>query len=168
MTFVPKFAADLILLIHENVKEIIQDGEEEALKWANGGQLMAPSKEFRKSQWFNTLFPVTSIIPMWSDFIQADDDGRCDVTHQFEMLFEDAGSNADIASDSVVKRALAIDQLLRKQTKAEILVGRDLTKVGAFSLEISRHEYFQVPRGTTMYLQLSSFTVTIKLIESRM
>lgn len=169
MTFVAKFAAGLILLIHDNVLKLIKTGEADALRWANGGEWMPPSKEFRQSQWFNTVFPVTSIIPLYSDIDQADDDSRCTVTHQFEMLFEDAGPNADIASKSVVKRALAIDQLLRKQgTAATVLAGRDLTKVGAYSLDISRHEYFQVPRGTTMYLQLSTFTVTINLTESRM
>lgn len=167
MTFTPKFAADLILKIHQNVENIIRAEEDDILKWANDGQPMKPFEVWRKSQWFNTKFPVISIIPLWSDINQAADDSRCDVTHQFEMLFEDAGPDADIASESVVKRALAVDQLLRKQNKREILAGRDLTKVGAYSMEISRHEYFQVPRGTTMYLQLSSFSVTINVMESR-
>jgi hypothetical protein len=168
MAFEPKFAGGLILLIHENIKNIIVAGEADALVWANGGSPMPPSQTIRKSQWYNTLFPVTSIIPLWTTIDQAPDDSRCDVKHQFEILFEDAGPNADTVSESVVKRALGIDQLLRKQRSADILAGRDLTRVGGFSLEISRHEYFQVPRGTTMYLQLSTFTVTIDLIESRM
>lgn len=167
MAFDPKFAADLILHIHDNLESIIRDGEAEALQWANNGTAMLPSAEIRRSQWFNTKFPVTSIIPLWSVINQSADDGFCELTHQFEMLFEDAGPNPDIASISVVKRALGIDQLLRTITAQEILAGRDLMNVGAYSMEISRHEYFQVPRGTTMYLQLSSFEVTINLLESR-
>lgn len=168
MAFVPKFSADLIWHIHGNLENIVKLHEEEALRWANGGQAMEPFVEYRKSQWYNIKFPVISIIPAITDIDQAADDSRCDNTHEFEFLFEDAGQNADAASESVIKRALAVDQILRKQTKREILAGRDLTKVGAYSMEISRHEYFQVPRGTTLYLQLSNFKVTINVIESRM
>lgn len=168
MVFVPKFAADLILTIHDNIERIVRANEAEALQWANGGEPMPPFAEYRKSQWYNIKFPVISIIPIFSDINQAADDSRQDVTHQIEFLFEDSGPDADTASQSVIKRALAVDQLMRKQLKADILAGRDLTKVGAYDMEISRHEYFQVPRGTTMYLQLSSFTATINVIESRM
>jgi hypothetical protein len=165
--FVPKFSADLIWTIHSNVERIIRANEADALRWANGGETMDAFKEYRKAQWFNTRFPIISIIPGFTLIDQAEDDSRCDLQHQFEILIEDAGANADLAAESVVKRALAVDQILRKQTSKDILAGRDLNNVGAYHMEISRHEYFQVPRGTTMYLQLSTFTVTIVLTESR-
>lgn len=167
MAFDPKFEADLILKLHDNLIEIIQTNEADILKWANGGTAMEPFEKYRRSQWYNTVFPVISLIPLTTFIDQAADDSRCEVTHTFETLFEDAGNDADAASLSVVKRALAVDQLLRKQRPREVLAGRDMSKVGAYSMDISRHEYFQVPRGRTMYLQLSSFTVTINFIESR-
>jgi hypothetical protein len=167
MAFEPKFEADLIWVIHNNIETIIKANEAAALRWANGGQAMEPFKEYRKSQWFNTKWPVLALIPTITAIDQAPDDSRCGVRHEFEVLIEDAGPNADAASESVIKRALAVDQILRKQRQAAILAGRDMAKVGAYSMEISRHEYFQVPRGTTMYLQLSNFSVTIELVESR-
>lgn len=167
MPFVPLFESDLVIKIHENLKTIIQENEVEILKWANGGVAMKPFAKYRKSQWYNTLFPVISLIPLWTDENRVPDDSRLETTHKFEVLFEDAGADADEASDSVVKRAKAVAALFHKQTKQTVLAGRDMTKVGAFHMDISRVEYFPVPRGTTMYLQLSSFTVTINVIESR-
>lgn len=167
MAFEPLFAASPIWTVLLNLEANIRDQADAALKWANDGVAMTPFAEWRRSQWYNTLWPVISIIPLDSDPDQVPDNSRTEWTHRFEFQFEDAGKNADTVCESVVKRAIAVDQILRKLTKQQVMDGRDLTKVGAYHLDITKHEYFQVPRGTTMYLQVSHFTATMNIIESR-
>lgn len=168
MVFVPKFDAKYICKIHLNLEAIIRAGEADALFWANEGHSMLPFAVYRRSQWYNTLHPVISIIPLRSDIDQAADDSRLDETHRFEIMIEDAGANPDELVDSVEKRMLAIDQILRQATIDEVLNGHNPATSGGYSMEISPHEYFQVPRGQTNYLQLGSFTVIVAVIESRM
>lgn len=166
-TFRPSYATHYIEPIVQNLKSYLEQNELEALRWANYGELMEPTKVWRVSRWFNTLFPVTSIIPLSTLPAEADDASRITETHAILVETEIDGSNPDQLSSAICRRIKAYDALLRKIEKLELLNGLNLSIAGGEWMDIGKHDYRYFAQSPTLYKLSASFELTIHVIEGR-
>jgi len=168
MAFEPRYDAKYIAPIRDNVLAQLQGQETDALWWANEGATMEPSKIWRKSRWYNTLFPVTSVIPVNTEIIESEDKSRLEERHQLLVETENEGLNADEVSDDVLKRIRALDMILRGVTNSQFIEGLVVLQAGGVVADISPHDYsyFGNPEEKS-YRARASFTITISLIEMK-
>jgi len=165
--FSPKYETRFIEQIVKNLKTYLEAKEGPALQWANYGELMEPTKVWRVSRWFNTLFPVTSIIPISTVPAEADDASRINEVHTILLETEIDGSNPDQISSAICRRINAYDALLRKIGKLELLGGLNLDVVGGEWMDIGKHNYQYFAQSPTLYKLSANFELTIKVIEGR-
>ena len=163
--FIPKYQAHFIEPLVQNLKRYLETKEADALRWANYGELMEPTKVWRTSRWFNTLFPVTSVIPLSTLPAEADDASRLNETHVILLETEIDGSNPDKISSAICRRIKAYDQLLRKIGKLELLAGLNLAAAGGDWMDIGKHSYQYFAQSPTLYKLSASFELTIHVIE---
>ena len=163
--FTPKYQAHFIEPITLNLRSYLEAKEAPALRWANYGELMEPTKVWRTSRWFNTLFPVTSVIPLDTIPEEAADASRINETHRILIETEIDGSNPDKISSAICRRIKAYDQLLRKIGKLELLAGLNLQAAGGDWMDIGKHSYQYFAQSPTLYKLSASFELTIHVIE---
>ncbi len=165
--FEPRYETRYVEPLVQNIKSYLEKNELEALRWANYGELMEPTKVWRVSRWFNTLFPVTSVIPLTTVPSEADDASRINETHVILVETEIDGSNPDMISSAICRRINAYDALLRKIGKLELLSGLNLDVVGGEWMDIGKHDYRYFAQSPTLYKLSANFELTIKVIEGR-
>src|SRR5688572_30153212 len=165
MAFVPKFNTRYIEPIVQNLRTYLEANESEALLWANYGESMDPTKVWRTSRWYNTLFPVTSVIPIRTTPAQSDDNSRIDETHLILVETEIDGNDPDRISKEVCRRVNAYDALLRKIGKQDLLSGLNLNTTGGDWMDMGPHNYQYFAQSPTLYKLSASFELTIHVIE---
>lgn len=166
MVFVPKFDVKGIGPIIDNIESLLQDNEVDAIKAFNDGKPMDATKVWRRSHWFNTKFPATSVIAKRSNKIISADEGYVSWEHFIDVEVELDGPNPDVLAKDVTKRILALDAILSKATKQEVLAGFDSTKAGGEWMELSPHVYTYFGNAEVMlYRTSAAFTVKVSLIE---
>lgn len=167
--FVPVYDAKFGGPIRDNVKTLLENGEEDAFKWINGPDGMPETKVWRISHWLNTLFPCTSVILLRTNPDASADESRIDQEHLISVQVELDGPNPDDLVRHVEKRIVTYDQILRKaakETPAAFFTGLVLNKAGALQLDISPHDYsYFGNENTNIYRTTVDFTVTIALME---
>jgi hypothetical protein len=166
MTFTPKFASKFGGPIRDNIKALLEAREADAILAMNGVSLPA-SKEFRRSIYFNTLSPVTSVVLIETDPAQSEDDSRIDERHEINVVVDIQGPDPDSQVLEAEARIRAYDAILRTATAEEILanMGYRHTCEGFF-LEIGTHNYsyfYSEPRS--LYRTTVFFVVTVSLFE---
>lgn len=167
MPFVPKYDARFIGPVRDNVLALFEDQELEALQWANSGKSMTKTAIWRRSWWYNTRFPVVSVVSKRTRPDEAADQSRIESTHDIDVEVEIEGKNPDDNVLEVEKRIAAYDMILRSATKADILAGLTTTKSGGLRITIGDHDYsyFGTEGDNPIYRAVASFTVSITLIE---
>jgi hypothetical protein len=129
---------------------------------------MEPTKVWRKSWWYNTLFPVVSVVVRTTDPAAAEDESRIESIHALELEIEIEGPDPDRNTIEVEKRLRAFDMILRGAKKADITKNL-MTGAGGYRLEIGPHDYlfFASPgnEAPSIYRATASFTIAISLIE---
>lgn len=168
MPFVPKYNTKYILPIVKNIREFFKAGEEEAFLWAaESGPALRKTEIWRISRWYNTLFPVTSIIPVRTTPAESEDASRIDETHLITVETEIEGSDPDVIAEEVCQRINAYDAMLRKIGKQELLAGLNLTTSGGEWLDIGSHNYEYFAQTPSLYKITCGFQLTVKVIEGR-
>src|SRR5690349_12811111 len=112
--FVPKYDAKFIGPVRDNILALFKLYEADALKYMNGGTAMKPTKVWRISHWYNTLFPATSVVARRTQPAAGDDEGSMGVSHLIDLEVEMDGPDADVNTRDVEKRIGAYDHILRK------------------------------------------------------
>lgn len=171
MPFLQKFDAQFIEPIIDNIMALLRAQERTALEWTNGGPVpdkndpMSPTVTWRKSMWFSTQLPMTSVVAVSTTTAQADDDSRIEQVHLIDVEIEIDGNDPDKLAVSAMRRVRALDMILRGARSGDILSGMS---AGGFSLEIGEHGYTQFKqRDTSIYKQVAGFSVIIGVIEGR-
>lgn len=157
-----------------NIRDYLQANEFEAFKWANktDDQVvlpppLEPTKAWRIARWYNTLFPVTSVIPMNTVPAESDGADRIDETHLITIETEVDGNDQDKNASVIMRRLNAYDALLRKITGERLFAGFLALNRGGEILDIGRHGYEYFASSPTIYKTAGNFQVTIRMIEGR-
>ena len=171
MPFLPKFDAQFLEPIIENIIALLTVQERAALEWANGGPVpdadspMSPTLVWRRSMWFSTLLPMTSVVAISTQTAQADDDSRIEQVHLIDVEIEIDGNDPDVLAISAMRRVRALDMILRGAKFGDICEGM---RAGGFSLEIGEHGYTQFKqRDMSIYKIVAGFSVTVTVVEGR-
>ena len=165
--WLPKYQTRFIEPIVLNLRNYLVANEARAFRWANYGEPMEPTKVWRRSRWYNTLFPVTSVIPLRTTPAEAEDASRIDELHVVLLEVEIDGSDPDVISSAICRRINAYDSLIRKISKSELLTGLNLQTAGGDWLDIGDHNYDYFAQSPTLYKLTANFRMTIHVIEGR-
>jgi hypothetical protein len=169
MTFIPKYSTLYLERLIVNLEAYLQAHEAEAFEWANGGSGLLPTAVWRRSRWYNTQFPVTSIFAVSTTPAEAEDASRITEDHVLTVEVELDGNDPDFLTVVVLRRIRAYDALLRKIEFSELFAGYDVHQTGGEWLDIGRHSYgsFIHESDPSLYKQLGSFEVRVHFMELR-
>lgn len=158
--------AKFIRPILANLKLLIKTNEAEALQWANDGTAMPPFLEYRKALWYNTHWPIISIVGETTQKTGPGDE-VLPQTHSVLIEIEDAGPNPDDLFDTVTRRVQAIDMIITSANINLLKVGMDQERIAINDLWVTEHKYAQFARGNppSIYLQAGDLIVNIETIE---
>lgn len=165
-TFVPFFDAKLGGPVRENLTAWLRAGEADALIWASGGGSLKPTEIWRRSRWYNTEFPVVSVILNTTDPDESGDRSHLRESHVITVEVECEGDDPDELVLEAEQRLNALDEILRKATKADILKDYDPRCAGAEWLQIGEHDYrYAGNEEKLIYRIRASFPVTVSMME---
>jgi hypothetical protein len=164
--FEPLYDAKFIEPIVTNLQAYLRDNELAAFT-AQGFPDLAETQVWRISRWYNTLFPVVSVIPLKTVPAEAEDRGRLDEDHNIEIEIEIDGSDADVLAREGMRRIASYDALLRKISREQLLGGLNLDVSGAHSMDIGEHNYSYFAKDVTLYKVVVNMLLTIHVIEGR-
>lgn len=158
--------AKFIRPILANLESLIKANEADALAWANDNTAMPAFKEYRKALWYNTIWPIISIVGETTQK-KGTGDEVLPQTHSVLIEIEDAGPNPDDLFDTVTRRVQAIDMILTSANPNVLKIGMDQEHIAINDLWVSEHKYAQFSRGNppSIYLQAGDLIVNIETIE---
>lgn len=157
--------AKFIRPMRENLQALLQANEADALAWANDGDAMSPYKVYRKALWYNTLFPVISIVSQKTQMVGSGDEA-IPQKHSILIEVEDAGPDPDDLTLSIERRVAAVDMIITSANPNLLKTGMDADHIAIREISVVSHEYSQFTRGENRYLQVGSLMVNIVTIEA--
>jgi len=157
--------AKFIRPIRENLQTLIAANEAAALAWANDGAAMDPFKVYRKALWYNTLWPVISIVSQTTEMVGAGDEALPQ-KHSILVEIEDSGPDPDELTVSVERRVAAIDMIITSANPNLLKTGMDADHIAIHEVSVASHDYSQFTRGQNRYLQVGSLMVKVVTIEA--
>ena len=159
-------SAKYIRPILANLESLIRANEVEALAWANEGQSMPPFKEYRKALWYNTIWPIISIVGESTQKVGKGDE-VLPQTHSVLIEIEDAGPDPDTLFETVTRRVQAIDMIITSANPNVLKIGMVPERIAINDLWVTEHRYAQFSRGNppSIYLQAGDLIVNIETIE---
>jgi hypothetical protein len=164
--FEPIYESKFIEPIIVNLEDYLRNSEVEAFMWSNDGDALDTTAVWRRSRWFNTLFPVTSIIAVRTIPAVSEDKSYMEETNTVTVEIEIQGNNPDDLAMKVMRRIKAYDAAIRKSRLQDIFAGFDFSRTGDFWLDIGQHDYASFIRNDqTIYKQTGSFNVTVHVMQ---
>lgn len=157
--------AKFIRPIRENLQSLLLANEAESLAWANDGTAMPAYKVYRKALWYNTLWPVISIVSQRTEMVGAGDEARPQ-KHSILIELEDAGPDPDDLTVSVERRVAAVDMIITTANPNLLKTGMDANHIAIHEVFVESHDYSQFTRGQDRYLQVGSLMVKVVTIEA--
>lgn len=157
-------AAKFIRPIRENIESLLKANEAESLAWANDGDAMPAYKVYRKALWYNTLWPVISIVSQSTEMEGAGDEALPQ-THVFLVEIEDSGPNPDDLVSTVERRVQAVSMIIETASLDVFKTGMDANRVAIKQSWVASHKYAQFERGQNFYLQAADLIVKVQTIE---
>lgn len=165
-TWTPRFPyAQFIRPIRENLQSLLQANEADSLAWANDGSAMPAYKLYRKALWYNTLWPVISVVSQTTD-MEGRGDEALPQTHSFLVEIEDAGPNPDDLMATVERRVQAVSMIIETASPNVFKAGMEASHIGIAQAWVASHKYAQFERGQNFYLQAADLIVKVQTLES--
>jgi hypothetical protein len=158
--------ARFIRPIRENLQKLLAANEAASLAWASeGGETLTAYKEYRKALWYNTYWPIMSVVSQTTEKAGKGDE-VLPQKHSILIEIEDAGSNPDVLVDTIERRIAAADMIITSADPNLLKTGLDPEHIAINDLWASSHDYSQFTRGQNFYLQVGSLMVTVETIEA--
>lgn len=113
----------------ENLITVLQAGETAVHTEVNGGQPMAPYKNWRRSKWAWLIqegaspYPACSVIARRSKTHKDEDGQSVDEGHLIEILIETVGPNPDDLARSVMRRVKAAHIIIERAPLSALFDG---------------------------------------------
>lgn len=159
--------AQFIRPIRENLQTLLQISETESLAWANGGQAMPAYKVYRKALWYNTLWPVISIVSQTTEKVGPGDEALPQ-THSILIEIEQDGPDPDVLTVDVEKRVAAVSMIIESANHNVLKTGMDANHIAIHGVWVESHDYLQFvnKQDPSRYLQTGSLMVKVQTIEA--
>jgi hypothetical protein len=152
----------------QNLLDLVQRDEEEALAWANTGYdgALERFKEHNPAFTINTRWPILTICPSTEAGNYGDDGSLIPTQHELTVEVEDCGPDLSVLVRNIQRRVRAVRAIIWASSVPEMFAGVDPNDFGFEKINFSKVNYssFKV-KGQNTYLQYANFTVVIDMVE---
>lgn len=170
MPWTPRIDAQFVRPIIRNLRRIIERDAPNALEWAAAPDVAAPFA------WFGTAWHVDMRYPfclILADATEPDENAEAsaiDEAHSLSIQIGSVASDPDKLADDLFIRVNAIDSIIRESTWEDILQGVATTSYGPPVLDLTRHDYGQLPRRNAQqqYMNVAAITMKISYFETKL
>lgn len=156
------YSAEFALRLLDNIQTFIEASTGTALTAIDS--TLSDFADFQTPTPIALNFPALFISTSGSSIDQSDDDSYLLGQHEFFIDIEITGKNTYTLERTILKYVLAVDQVLRSMTVAD-LTGGVTSAVGEPVWEVTEHQFGILRQGDTIYRKAARIVLVVQLLE---
>jgi hypothetical protein len=170
MAWEPRIEAQFVRPLVRNLRRIIERDAPEALAWAASPETVAPFKWFGTAWHTEPRYPFVLVLADSIETAENAEGSAIDETHTISLQIGACASDPDKLADELFIRVNAVDSIIRESSWEDVLQGIATTSYGPPVLELSRHDFGQLPRrnANQLYMQVAAITIKISYFETKL
>ena len=166
----PRIDARFIRPIVKNLRRIIERDSPDALLWAASPVVVDPFAWFGTAWHVDMRYPFVLVLADTTEPTENADGTAIDEVHTVSLQIGSVAADPDRLADDLFIRVTAIDSIIRECEWADLLQGIATTSYGPPVLELTRHDYGQLPRRNAQqhYMNVAAITMKISYFETKL